>query len=103
MDLSAEQEALRETVAALAADLYEPQAASWDAERTPFPDTERRRLAELGYMGMGLPPELRTNIERADFAAGHMMYVEQSLLPQWKETLDDFILRTSGASVPVSD
>ena len=46
---------------------------------------------------MGLPPELRANIHREDFAAGHMMYVEQSLLPQWKETLDAFILRTSGA------
>ena len=51
---------------------------------------------------MGLPPELRDNIERADFAAGHMMYVEQSLLPQWKETLDAFIMRTSGRSAPVS-
>ncbi|MYI21100.1 MAG: acyl-CoA dehydrogenase family protein, partial [Acidimicrobiia bacterium] len=57
IDLTPEQEALRETVAALAADLYEPQAAAWDAERTPFPDAERRRLAELGYMGMGLPTE----------------------------------------------
>jgi len=57
IDLTPEQEALRETVAALAADLYEPQAASWDAERTPFPDAERRRLAELGYMGMGLPAD----------------------------------------------
>ena len=51
---------------------------------------------------MGLPPELRDNIERADFAAGHMMYVEQSLLTQWKETLDGFILRTSARSAPVS-
>ena len=51
---------------------------------------------------MGLPPELRDNIERADFAAGHMMYVEQALLPQWKEVLDAFILRTSGGSTPVS-
>ena len=57
IDLTPEQEALRETVAALAAELYAPQAAAWDAERTPFPDAERRRLAELGYMGMGLPPE----------------------------------------------
>ncbi len=47
---------------------------------------------------MGLPPELRANIQREDFAAGHMMYVEQSLLPQWKETLDGFILRTSGSA-----
>jgi carboxypeptidase C (cathepsin A) len=44
---------------------------------------------------MGLPTDLRDNIQRADFAAGHMMYVEQSLLPQWKETLDAFIQRTS--------
>ena len=56
-DLSPTQEALRETVAALAADLYAPQAAAWDAERTPFPNAERRRLAELGFLGMGLPPE----------------------------------------------
>ncbi|MGB7491051.1 MAG: peptidase S10, partial [Thermoanaerobaculia bacterium] len=45
---------------------------------------------------LNLPPDLRDNIERADFAAGHMMYVEQSLLAQWKETLDRFIQRTSG-------
>ncbi len=45
---------------------------------------------------MGLPPELRDNIERADFAAGHMMYVEQSLLPRWRETLKAFIDRTAG-------
>ena len=51
---------------------------------------------------MGLPPELRDNIQRADFAAGHMMYVEQELLPQWKETLDAFLDRTSRVSRPVS-
>lgn len=45
---------------------------------------------------LNLPPDLRDNIERADFAAGHMMYVEQSLLEQWKETLGRFIERTSG-------
>ena len=45
---------------------------------------------------LGLPNNLRDNIQRADFRAGHMMYVEQSLLPQWKETLDAFIERTSG-------
>ena len=44
---------------------------------------------------MGLPPDLRRNIQRVDFVAGHMMYVEQSLLPQWKETLDAFVQRTS--------
>ena len=45
---------------------------------------------------MGLPPDLRANIERADFAAGHMMYVEESLLPQCREDVGGFIERTSG-------
>lgn len=45
---------------------------------------------------MGLPADLRDNISRADFAAGHMMYVEESLLPQWRETLTTFLARTSG-------
>ncbi len=31
-----------------------------------------------------------------------MMYVEQTLLPHWREVLDAFILRTSGGSRPVS-
>ncbi|HEX9730019.1 MAG TPA: hypothetical protein VGA37_16090 [Gemmatimonadales bacterium] len=44
---------------------------------------------------MGLPADLRDNIQRADFAAGHMMYVEESLLAQWKATLDAFIDRTT--------
>jgi carboxypeptidase C (cathepsin A) len=45
---------------------------------------------------LNLPPELRDNIERADFAAGHMMYVEESLLDQWRDTLVSFLGRTSG-------
>ena len=44
---------------------------------------------------LGLSPDLRDNITRDDFAAGHMMYVEESLLPQWRETLATFITRTS--------
>lgn len=47
---------------------------------------------------LGLPPELRDNIQRADFGAGHMMYVEQNLLEQWRETLSHFISRTSRQS-----
>ena len=49
---------------------------------------------------LGLPPNLRDNIQRVDFAAGHMMYVEQTLLPKWKQTLDTFIKRTSGSATP---
>ncbi|MFO8175944.1 MAG: hypothetical protein R6T96_16790 [Longimicrobiales bacterium] len=45
---------------------------------------------------LGLPEHLRDNISRADFEAGHMMYVHEPLLSQWKETLDEFIERTSG-------
>ncbi|HSG08804.1 MAG TPA: hypothetical protein VLA36_10635 [Longimicrobiales bacterium] len=45
---------------------------------------------------LGLPADLRDNISRADFEAGHMMYVHEPVLPQWKRTLDAFIDRTSG-------
>jgi carboxypeptidase C (cathepsin A) len=48
---------------------------------------------------MGLPPDLRDNTQRADFAAGHMMYVEQGLLPQWRQTLAAFIRRTSSPAL----
>jgi carboxypeptidase C (cathepsin A) len=49
---------------------------------------------------MGLPPELRDNIAREDFAAGHMMYVEEKLLPQWRDVLLKFISRTSKRMTP---
>lgn len=45
---------------------------------------------------LGLPDHLRDNIQRADFEAGHMMYIHEPLLPQWKEALGSFIDRTSG-------
>lgn len=54
---------------------------------------------------LGLPAELRDNIQRADFEAGHMMYVHEPVLPLWKGTLDAFIDRTSGVAAarrPVS-
>jgi carboxypeptidase C (cathepsin A) len=44
---------------------------------------------------LGLPADLRDNISRADFEAGHMMYVHEPVLPLWKQTLDAFIDRTS--------
>ncbi len=56
-ELTDEQIALRETAARLAADVYAPKAAEWDANRTPLPDAERERLAELGFLGMCLPSE----------------------------------------------
>lgn len=55
--LTGEQQALRETTARLARDVYGPQVLEWDAHATFLPDEERRRLAELGLLGMGLPEE----------------------------------------------
>jgi carboxypeptidase C (cathepsin A) len=40
---------------------------------------------------LGLTRELRANIQRADFEAGHMMYVHEPSLPIWRETIGDFI------------
>lgn len=51
---------------------------------------------------LGLPPELRDNIARADFEAGHMMYVHEPLLAQWRETLVAFIDRTSRRATDVA-
>jgi carboxypeptidase C (cathepsin A) len=45
---------------------------------------------------LGLPPDLRANIQRVDFEAGHMMYVHEPVLPRWREALGAFIDRTSG-------
>lgn len=45
---------------------------------------------------LGLPPELRDNIQRVDFEAGHMMYVHEPSLPLWRDALTAFIDRTSG-------
>ena len=51
--------------------------------------------AVWAFDNMNLPADLRDNIERSDFTAGHMMYVDQSLLKQWKDTIAAFIARTS--------
>lgn len=51
---------------------------------------------------MGLTPDLRDNIQRADFRAGHMMYVEPDLLPQWRDTLAAFLDRTSGGGTAMA-
>jgi butyryl-CoA dehydrogenase len=55
--LTEEQQALREAAARLAGEVYGPKILEWDAESTFLPDVERRRLAELGFLGMGLPEE----------------------------------------------
>lgn len=50
---------------------------------------------------LGLPPELRDNIQRADFEAGHMMYVHEPSLPQWRDVLTAFLDRTSRGQAAV--
>ncbi len=55
--LTEEQQALRDAAARLAREVYAPHIASWDENRTFLPDEERTRLAELGFLGMGLPEE----------------------------------------------
>jgi alkylation response protein AidB-like acyl-CoA dehydrogenase len=55
--LSPEQDQLRALAAEVARDVYAPQAAQWDADRTPLPDPEVKRLAELGFLGIAIPEE----------------------------------------------
>lgn len=54
--LTDEQLALRETAARVAREHYEARAVEWDANSTPLPDEERRRLASMGFLGICLPP-----------------------------------------------
>jgi alkylation response protein AidB-like acyl-CoA dehydrogenase len=56
-DLTDEQLQLREMAAKLAADRYAPRAQEWDRDRVALPDEDRRRLGELGLLGITLPEE----------------------------------------------
>ena len=55
--LTPEQQQLRDLAADVARTVYRPQAAQWDAERTPLPEPEVRRLADLGFLGIAIPEE----------------------------------------------
>ena len=55
--LTEEQQAIRDEAARVAAEVYGPKTLEWDAARTFLPDEERTRLAQLGFLGMGLPEE----------------------------------------------
>lgn len=56
-ELSEEQQALRDAARRVAVDVYRPRAVEWDRDRTFFPADERKRLADLGYLGIALPEE----------------------------------------------
>ena len=55
--LTSEQERVRTEAARLATDVYAPLADGWDLNRTPCPLEERKRLGDLGYLGICLPQE----------------------------------------------
>src|SRR5690606_10690390 len=55
--LTDEQLAIKEASARLAAEAYAPKALEWDRHRVVFPPEERRRLGELGFLGICLPTE----------------------------------------------
>ena len=55
--LTEDQLLLRQEAARVAAEVYAPVAADWDRDRTICPPVERRRLGDLGYLGICLPTE----------------------------------------------
>lgn len=55
--LTDEQTALREAAARYAHNRFADVALTWDAERRPLPDEERRRMADAGFLGIALPIE----------------------------------------------
>ncbi|WP_208867415.1 acyl-CoA dehydrogenase family protein [Streptomyces himastatinicus] len=55
--LSEQQLEVRRMARELAREHYAPLAARWDAERLPLPHEERRRLGDLGLLGITLPEE----------------------------------------------
>src|SRR5215218_5174671 len=56
-ELTDEQTDLREMAGRLAREQYAPRAQEWDDARAALPDEERRRLADLGLLGIALPEE----------------------------------------------
>ena len=53
--LTADQAEFQQAAARVARELYGPKAAQWDRDSSDFPGEERRRLGELGYLGIALP------------------------------------------------
>lgn len=55
--LDEERLALREAAGRVAADVYAGLADEWDRSHTFVPPEERKRLADLGFLGIALPVE----------------------------------------------
>lgn len=56
--LTEEQQALRDTAARVAEEHYAPVVLEWDEQGTFIPDEERKRLGELGFLGIALPTDV---------------------------------------------
>jgi butyryl-CoA dehydrogenase len=54
--LTDDQQALKDLAARLAKDRFAPNARAWDDAAIPLPQEERRLLADLGLLGLCLPP-----------------------------------------------
>jgi butyryl-CoA dehydrogenase len=57
LDLTPEQRDLREMTARLARDRHLPHVHAWERDRESLPLDERRRLGDLGLLGICLPEE----------------------------------------------
>jgi alkylation response protein AidB-like acyl-CoA dehydrogenase len=55
--LTHEQRDLRDVAAKIAREQYAPKSQEWDRERQSLPHAERRRLGDLGLLGITLPEE----------------------------------------------
>lgn len=56
-ELSDEQRDIRDLARKVARDRYVDRAREWDANRTHFPEAERRKIADLGLLALSLPEE----------------------------------------------
>jgi carboxypeptidase C (cathepsin A) len=53
--------------------------------------------AEWTMDHLGLPANLRKNIEEVEYDAGHMVYVHEASLAKFKQSIASFIERTEGS------
>lgn len=57
INLTEEQQELRDLARQVAREKYAPFARQWDTDRTPMPIEERRNIAKLGLLALTLPEE----------------------------------------------
>jgi alkylation response protein AidB-like acyl-CoA dehydrogenase len=55
--LTDDQLAFRDLARRVAKEVYAPLILEWDHNRTPLPKAEKKRLGDLGFLGLALPEE----------------------------------------------